>query len=174
MIGVELSKQIEIRNNFEEGALLVPVAMKLIANEDFSKVISWGDHYYWVNVTLEKIGVRSLIASEGVMEMIKAGKRRAWGLPKGRLETVVVQIIRKSQSVSEIESRRVHLTELAIKATVMAMVGGELEQYRKGLAYLRFMRQEPDVFDELLGQLGVTLDRQERGRILELLAKVDI
>lgn len=143
--------------------------------EEAEEFDEWGNDFHWVSIMLAEIGVNSLVATEQVMEMIKAGKRGVWGVDgKSRFEAMVERVVVKSGSEAEIEYWRTHLIGLAMKTTVMAMVGGAREEYKKQLTVLKFVQQEPEVLAELLGQLGVSLSRGERDRLTELLKKVDL
>lgn len=175
MLTVETARRIEIRNSFQEGSLLVPVAMRLVLMEDVEKMLEWGDNPRWVSMMLCNIGVNSTVVADEVMEMVKAGKRSVWGFDgKDRFEEMVERVIRKNGSEEEVEYRRTLLVGLALKATMMAMVGGESEEYKNQLMLLRLVQQEPEFLDELLGQLGVSVSRNKREKLVELLRKVDL
>lgn len=175
MLTVETARTTEIRKSFQEASLLVPVTMRLVLGEEAEEFDEWGDDFHWVSMMLAKIGVNSLVVTEQVMEMIKAGKRGVWGINgKSRFEAMIERVVGKSGSETEIEYWRTHLIGLAMKTTVMAMVGGAREEYKKQLMLLKFVQKEPEVLAELLGQLGVSLSRGERDRLTELLKKVDL
>ena len=175
MLTVETARTTEIRNSFAEAALLVPITMRLVLVEEAGEFDEWGNDFHWVSMMLAKIGVNSLVATEQVMEMIKAGKRGVWGIgEKSRFEAMVERVVGKSGSETEIEYWRTRLIGLAMKTTVMAMVGGSRAEYERQLVLLKFMQKEPEVLAELLGQLGVSLSRGERDRLTELLKKVDL
>ncbi|MFZ2201838.1 MAG: hypothetical protein WAV56_00415 [Microgenomates group bacterium] len=175
MLTVETARTTEIRNSFAEAALLVPITMRLVLVEEAEEFDEWGNDFHGVSMMLAKIGVNSLVATEQVMEMIKAGKRGVWGIgEKSRFEAMVERVVGKSGSETEIEYWRTRLIGLAMKTTVMAMVGGSRAEYERQLVLLKFMQKEPEVLAELLGQLGVSLSRGERDRLTELLKKVDL
>jgi len=175
MLTVETARRIEIRNSFQEGSLLVPVAMRLVLREEVEKMLEWGDNPRWVNMMLGNIGVNSTVAADGVMEMVKAGKRAVWGFGgKDGFEAMVGRLIRKSSSEEEVEYRRTLLAGLALRATVMAMVGGKREEYMNQMVVLKSVQQEPEFLDELLGQLKVDVSNGKRNRLVELLNKIDL
>ncbi len=155
--------------------MLVPITMRLVLHEEVEEFDEWGNNFHWVDMMLAKIGVNSLVVTEQVMEMIKAGRRGVWGLNgESRFEAMVERVVGKSVSEKEIEYWRTRLIGLAMKTTVMAMVAGSREEYGEQLMLLKFMQREPEVLAELLGQLGVSLSREERDRLTELLKKVDL
>lgn len=175
MLTVETARTREIRNSFQEASLLVPVAMRLVLREDVEKMLGWGDEPRWVDMMLGKIGVNSPVATDETMEMVKAGKRSVWGLNgKNGFEAMVGRVINKSDSTREVESRRILMVELALKATVMAMVGGEYAEYMSQMVVLKSVQHEPEYLDELLAQLCVKILDGGRNRLFELLAKVDL
>ncbi len=175
MLTAETARRIEIRNSFQEGSLLVPVAMRLVLREEVEKMLEWGDNPRWVGMMLGNIGVDSTVVADEVGEMVKAGKRSVWGFDgRDSFEAMIGRVIRKSSSEDEVEYRRTLLAGLALKATVMAMVGGEREEYKNQLVLLRSMREAPEFLDELLGQLRVDVSNGKRDRLVELLKKVDL
>src|SRR3989344_3927101 len=174
MLTVETARRTEIKNSFQEGSLLVPVAMRLVLGEDVWKMSRWGDDPRWVGMMLGNIGVSSTVTADEVMEIIKAGKRRVWHIDgRNSFEAMIGRIIGKSDSGAEVETKRIILVGLALKATVMAMVGGEREEYKDQLVVLRIVQQEPELLDELLGQLEVDVSNGRRDRLVELLNKID-
>lgn len=175
MLTVETARGIEIRNSFQEASLLVPVAMRLVLREEVEKMLEWGDDPRRVGVMLGNIGVNSTVVADEVMEMVKAGKRSVWGLNgKNSFEAMVGRVVNKTETPLRLEHRRIYLTGLAMKATVMAMVGGEREEYKNQLMLLKLVQQEPEYLDELLTQLGVNISGGQRERLFELLRKVDL
>ena len=176
MLTVETARAAEVRNSFQEASLLVPITMRLVLAEVVEEFGGeWGNDFHGVSMMLARIGVHSLVVTEQVMEMIKAGKRGVWGIgEKSRFEAMVERVVGKSGSETEIEYWRTRLIGLAMKTTVMAMVGGSRAEYERQLVLLKFMQKEPEVLAELLGQLGVSLSRGERDRLTELLKKVDL
>ncbi len=173
---VETARRTEILNSFAEASLLVPVTMRLVLREKVEEMMmAWGNDFHWINVMLGWMGVGGLMETEQVMEMIKAGRRGVWEIDgKNNFEAVITRVVSKAKTNSEIEYRRMYLTGLAMKATVLAMVGGEREKYKEQLVFLRAMQAESDYFDELLGQLGMNLSKEKRGRLIELLKKIDL
>jgi hypothetical protein len=175
MLTVEAARGIEIRNSFQEGSLLVPVAMRLVLGEDVWKMSRWGDDPRWVGTMLGNIGVSSTVTADEVMEIIKAGKRSVWHIDgRNSFEAMIGRIIGKSDSGVEVESKRIILVGLALKATVMAMVGGDREEYMNQMVVLKSVQQEPEFLGELLGQLEINVSNGRRGRLVELLNKIDL
>ena len=176
MLTVETARAAEVRNSFQEASLLVPITMRLVLAEVVEEFGGeWGNDFHGVSMMLAKIGVHSLVVTEQVMEMIKAGRRSVWEVDgKSRFEVMVERLVQKSGSETEIEYWRTRLIGLAMKTTVLAMVGGAREEYKKQLLLVKFMQQESEVLAELLGQLGVSLSGGERDRLIELLKKVDL
>ena len=175
MLTVETARRIEIKNSFQEASLLVPVVMRLVLGEDVWKMSRWGDDPRWVGMMLGNIGVSSTVTADEVMEIIKAGKRSVWHIDgRNSFEAMIGRIIGKSDSGAEVETKRIILVGLALKATVMAMVGGEREEYKDQLVVLRIVQQEPELLDELLGQLEVDVSNGRRDRLVELLNKIDL
>lgn len=175
MLTVETARAVEIRNSFQEASLLVLVAMRLVLKENVERMLGWGDDPRWVDMMLGKIGVNSQVATDEVMEMVKAGKRSVWGMNgKNGFEAMVGRVIKKSGHAREIESRRILMVELALKATVMAMVGGENDEYINQMNILKLVQQEPEFLDELFGQLRMNISDGRRGGLVELLRKVDL
>ncbi len=153
----------------------MPVAMRLVLGEDVWKMSRWGDDPRWVGMMLGNIGVSSTVTADEVMEIIKAGKRSVWHIVgRNSFEAMIGRIIGKSDSGVEVESKRIILVGLALKVTVMAMVGGKREEYKDQLMALRLVQQEPEFLDELFGQLGVDVSNGKRDRLVELLKKVDL
>ena len=175
MLTVETARRIEIRNSFQEASLLVPVVMRLVLGEDVWKMSRWGDNPRWVGMMLGNIGVNSTVVTDEVMEIIKAGKRSVWNIDgRNSFEAMIGRVLKKSDSWEEIEYKRTSLVGLALKATVMAMVGGDREEYMNQIVVLRSVQQEPEFLDELLGQLEINVSNGERGRLVELLNKIDL
>lgn len=168
----ETARDKERVESFREASLLVPVVMRTLLNEDTSGMVKWGVDLAWLDHTLVLIDVGRQHRNE-ISAIINSGKYQVWGVGRDDSDYAARRAVERGGDAPLARRWRLFWVFQSIKATVMAISGGIRSEYEERMSLVRLLQREPDIFDEIWGQLLIQGSVEKRERVKKLLGELN-